>query len=183
MAEILTKKEQVFTHKQHFQNKLALCVPSSKIAVRLMGIRSSFFVHTHRRGRSEWWAHCRATGSSSCAARMQINIMEGMIEAGGERERKSTQVGGRCCTKVSGRNNVREINIRYVVTGNRRRTYRELKIAIWRERWRRRGDEDCEEDMKRNNGGLDIARDTRRRESWHVQEEQGYWEKSGDIGD
>lgn len=37
------------------------------------------------------------------------------VKEGGERE--STQVGGRCYTKESSRNNVREINARDAVTG------------------------------------------------------------------
>ena len=51
-------------------------------------------------------------------ARMQINI-RGRKEwkRGRGRQRESAQVGGRCYTKESGRNNVREINSRDAITG------------------------------------------------------------------
>lgn len=73
-------------------------------------------------------------------ARIQINIREGKSGRRGERER--TQVGGRCYTKESGRNNVREINARDAVTGygeqkrhgNRHTYYAEIEIEIGRER-------------------------------------------------
>lgn len=60
-------------------------------------------------------------------------------------KRESTQVGGRCYTKESSRNNVREINSRDAVTGYRggrgtdTHKYRETEIEIGSDRQREGG--------------------------------------------